>query len=73
MYSSLSDRDNFKEYMYTIPTSYMTGDMGQFQYTSGSGVKYTGYKYFIIKIVLTSTNAAIVPRVADLRCIALQI
>lgn len=73
MYSSLSDRDNFKEYMYTIPTSYMTGDMGEFQYTSGSGVKYTGYKYFIIKIVLTSTNAAIVPRVADLRCIALQI
>ena len=58
----------------------MTGPLGQVQYTS-NGTTYTGYKYFAIKIVLTSdtnaetgiVNTAVVPRVADLRCIALQI
>lgn len=73
VYSSISDRFNYRELIYTLPASYMTGSMGQFQYTNGAGVKFTGYKYFAIKIVLTADNSALVPRVADLRCIALQI
>ena len=70
-YSSISDRQNFKEFTYKIPDSYMTGADGQFQYTL-SGATYTGFKYFAVKIVLTSTNSAVVPRVSDLRAIALQ-
>ena len=71
-YSSLADRNNYREFIYNIPTTYMTGAAGQFQYTT-SGTTFTGYKYFAIKIVLTGTNSAIVPRVADLRAIALQL
>ena len=73
VYSSISDRYNYKEYKYLLPTASMTGAAGQVQYTNGSGTTFTGYKYFAIKIVLTADNPAIVPRVADLRCIALQI
>jgi hypothetical protein len=73
IYSSSSDRFNFKEYVYKIPASYMTGTNGEFRYTNGAGTTFTGYKYFAVKIVLTATNAAVVPRVADLRCIALQL
>ena len=79
-YSSLSNRLDFKEYVYGFATSQMTGPLAQVQYTS-NGTTYTGYKYFAIKIVLISNtdgttgivNTAVVPRVADLRCIALQI
>lgn len=79
-YSSLANRDDFKEYTYGFATSQMTGPLGEVQYTS-NGTTYTGYKYFAIKIVLTAeksaetgiVNTAVVPRVADLRCIALQI
>lgn len=79
-YSSLANRDDFKEYTYGFATSQLTGPNGEVQYTS-NGTTYTGYKYFAIKIVLTSdtnaetgiVNTAVVPRVADLRCIALQI
>lgn len=72
LYSSLSDRLDFKEYSYKIPSSYMIASDGSFQYTS-NGVIYRGFKYFAIKIVLTSTNSAAVPRVADLRTLALQL
>ena len=80
VYSSLGNRNDFKEYVYGFPASQLTGPLGEVQYTS-QGTTFTGYKYFAIKIVLTSetsvstglTNTAVVPRVADLRCIALQI
>lgn len=73
MYSSLSNRDDFKEYEYGIPTSYLTGPQGQVQYTNSNGTTFTGFKYFSVKVGLTATNSAIVPRVADLRTLALQI
>lgn len=71
-YSSLSDRNNYRDFVYNIPASYMTGSAGEFQYTR-SGTTFTGYKYFAIKIILTGTDSSIVPRVADLRAIALQL
>ena len=43
------------------------------QYTNSQGVTFTGYKFFKIKIVLLSPNTSIVPRVKDLRAIALQL
>ena len=39
--------------------------------TSG-GVKFDRFKTFAIKIALTSTNAAVVPKVRDMRAIALD-
>jgi hypothetical protein len=71
VYSSLSNRFNFREYVYKIPNSNMTGPDGQYQYDE-NGITFTGYKYFAIKIVLTATNSAVIPRVADLRAIAIQ-
>ena len=40
-------------------------------YTSSSGVTYDTFKTFAIKIVMTSSDPAIIPRVKDLRLIAL--
>jgi hypothetical protein len=40
-------------------------------YTSTSGVTFDTFKTFAIKIVMTSTDPAIVPKVKDLRIIAL--
>jgi len=78
-FSSLSNRFDFKEYVYTIPTSMLTGPItdnspgGEVQYTNTQGTTFTGFKYFQIKIGLEGSNSAVVPRVADLRCLALQI
>jgi hypothetical protein len=71
----LADRNDFREYTYKFPTSQMTGTNGEVQYTNSQGGVFTGYKYFAIKVGLTNTanNSALIPRVADLRVIALQI
>ena len=65
------DRNDFKEFEYNMPTSMLTGSSDEYQYTSGS-VTYTGYKYFKIKIVLTTSNTAKAPRLKNYRAIALQ-
>jgi hypothetical protein len=70
--SSLANTNDFKSYDFKIPDSYMTGPNGEFQYTF-DGVTYTGFKQFSIKIGLTSNNSAVIPRVGDLRAIALQL
>ena len=41
------------------------------EYTSGNAT-YDRFKTFAIKIALTSTNAAVVPKVRDMRAIALD-
>lgn len=75
-YSALNDRNDFREYKYVIPASYLTGAAGEVQYINSAGATFTGYKYFAVKIGLVTDaneNTAVVPRVGDLRCIALQI
>jgi hypothetical protein len=72
-YSSLVDKKDFKEYIFNIPSSYMTGTLGEVRYTNTQSILFTGYKSFQIKIGLLATNSAIIPRVADLRAIGLQI
>lgn len=72
-YSSLADRNDFLEYTYKFPTSSMTGTGNSVSYTTSAGTKFSGYKYFAVKIGLTANNSAVVPRVADLKCIALQL
>lgn len=73
-YSSLSDRNDFIEYEYGFPSANMTGALGQVQYRNIANTStFTGYKYYAIKIGLTAENSAVVPRVADLMVIALQL
>lgn len=79
VYSSLSDRLNYKEYLYKIPAAYMTGPAtassagGEVQYTNSQNIKFTGYKYFAVKVALVGENSAVVPTVADLRVLAMQL
>jgi hypothetical protein len=54
-----------------LPTDNSPG--GEVQYTNSQGIKFTGYKYFQVKIGLVGINSAVVPRVADLRVLALSI
>lgn len=56
------------------PTALVGGVSNVITYTTDAGVTYTGYKYFAIKIGLLNDglNSAVVPRVGDLRAIALQ-
>lgn len=73
LFSSLANRNDFREFTFNVPSSLLTGSQGQVQYTNSQGILFTGFKLFQIKIGLLGTNSAIVPRVADLRCVALQI
>ena len=54
-------------------TPFSNTETGVVEYTTDSGTRFTSYKQFAIKIGLAANNAAIVPKVADLRCIALQV
>lgn len=80
-YSTSSDRNDFREYTLKFPASMMTGNTGGIapvpntvvQYTNSQGTLFSGFKIFSLKIGLTATNSAIVPRVADLRAIAVQV
>ena len=65
--------EDFREFEFTIPDANKTGSSSQVQYNNTSGITFTGFKYYKIKIVLTSTTPAVIPRVKDLRAIALQI
>lgn len=72
-YSSVSDKNDFKEYTYNIPASYMTSPtIGAVQYVNSQGITLTRFKSFQVKIGLLATNSAVIPRVADLRTIAVQ-
>ena len=72
VFSSLVNEQDYKEFQFKFPASSLTGVNQEVQYTNADGSVYTGYKHFAIKIVLTSSNGAVVPKVGDLRVIALQ-
>lgn len=76
-YSQNNNRFDFKEHEFNIPTAervageaYLNAS-GIFEYVS-DGATYNNYKYFAIKIVLLSTDHHKVPRVSDMRAIALS-
>lgn len=69
--SSSVNTNDFTEMLYRIPDSMLTGLNGAVQYENNGNI-YTGFKYFSVKVGLLGTNSAIVPRVGDLRVIALQ-
>ena len=76
VYTSIANHKDTKEYSLSLPTSVLTGTAGSTtgiaQYTNSVGTTFTGFKQFQIKIGLQSDNSAIVPRVMDVRGIALQ-
>lgn len=76
VYSSKSNRNDWREFNYKFPDSVMTGQNDQelpiIQYTNGANTTFEGFKQYQIKIGLQSDSSAIYPRVADLRAIALQ-
>ncbi len=71
VFSSLSNRSEFLSLTFDVPSEYLTGPNQELQYTS-SGITYTGFKQFSIKIGLLAENSAVIPRVGDLKAIALQ-
>lgn len=73
IYSSKDNLNDFKEFVYNVPSSLKTGTNGAIQYENSKGITFTGYKYYMIKIVMTGSNSASVPRVKDFRAICLQV
>ena len=80
-FSEINNTDDFVELQYAMPTSNATA-LGAFQnsannnvvrYRNANSAIFDTFKSFSIKIVLTSsTGSNLVPRVKDLRAIALQ-
>ena len=79
--SSPIDPYDFKEFTYSMPTAAPVtyaayanpSNYGIVQYTDTNGAIYYNYKTFAIKIVLLSSDGTYVPKVDDLRAIALQV
>jgi len=79
VYSSSENRNDFKEFVFDMPSFNSTYGAGAntsndnvFEYRNTSGARFVGFKRFAIKVVLTGSNSTNPPRVRDLRAIALQ-
>ena len=81
--SSYTDKGDFLEMEFNMPTSRdSTTQYSAFANTNNGSVveyksldndvRFVNYKYYSIKVVLTSTGSHLVPRVRGLRAIALQ-
>ena len=83
VYCSPLNPVDFKEYTFSMPTSApvtyaayanpSSSPAGIIRYSDVNGQVYNTYKTFAIKIVLLSTDGTYVPKVDDLRAIALQV
>ena len=75
-YSSFANKNDFKEYKFVLPATSLDAD-GVFTYLNTANVPFKSFKSFQIKVGLLAGidggNSAVVPRVADLRTIALQV
>jgi hypothetical protein len=69
LFSSTSNLEDFKEFVYSIPEA--NKDDGVVTYTNETGTYY-GYRSFAIRIDLLSDNIASVPRVLDYRGVAFE-
>lgn len=77
-FRSLStNRDDFREFEYRLGEvivgngegAYLNN--GNFEYKNSEGAIFTNYKQFAIKVVMTAQDANLVPRLRDIRGIAL--
>ena len=81
MYSDPLNVTNYIEYQLELPTTnavatgaFSNTTTGILQYTNvGGAIFYDGFKEYAVKIVLLSNNQAVVPRINDIRAIALQV
>jgi len=79
--SSNANRYDYKEFSYNIPEGTATAgngaridpSAGNIKYISQDGTIFTDYKYFAVKIVLLSEGGHRIPRVKDMRSIALSV
>lgn len=79
--SSVSDLYDYREFEYNMPSGAILGagagaildsaNSNKLTYRDPSGATYTDYKYFALKIVLLAAAHNVVPRVKNLRAIAL--
>jgi hypothetical protein len=78
--SSVSDLFNYKEFEYNMPTAAAIPTSGavldttndnKISYKDPDGAIYVGYKYFAIKIVLLAPAHNVVPKIKNMRAIAL--
>lgn len=81
IYSNILDSEDYREYEFSLPTAEAQqgeaycnpSNDGIVQYRNTAGSVYVGYKSFAIKLVLISDRAERVPRMRDVRAIALQV
>jgi hypothetical protein len=77
-YSSSENKNDFFEMVFDVPAyvnaaqSGANNTSGIFEYRNTSKARFTGFKYFAIKVVLTNETSSNPPRVRELRAIALQ-
>ncbi len=71
----VQDLDDFKEYEYKVSSADLTGINGEIQYTGTQteAPVFTGFKTMAIKLVMLSTTTSLVPRLKDMRTIALSV
>ena len=78
-YSSSENKNDFIELVYDVPDytnvarSGANTSTGVIEYRNSSRARYSKFKYFQIKIVLTNSTSSNPPRVKDMRAIALLI
>lgn len=78
--SSFANENDFVEYTYQLPSInpldgsawLNSNNYGIVEYTGYGSEIYEGYKKFAVKIVLLSSDSAVVPRLQDVRFVALQ-
>lgn len=75
-FSSNSNRFDYKEFEYSLPQNSVDDgacvENDRIKYISKNGSIYTNFKFFVIKITMKAESFYRVPRVADMRGIALS-
>ena len=76
--SSVADRFDYKEFEFSVGDTVLGNGAGAYinasdvlEYKSSTGSVYNSYKNFAVKIVMLSTGHNSIPRIKDLRAIAL--
>jgi hypothetical protein len=80
VFSDFRNVEDYREIVFTVPKSVIGPATNAFvdpinglSYTSTTSAKYSSYKAFQLKIVLLSDTTARVPRLNDVRAVALQL